>query len=132
MHDEHETLETVATFTDLTRAQSARSALEAAGIASALLDENTGSMDWGLMPAMGGLRLQVKSVDIAQAQEVLAESGMQPDDTGEGTRFDLADPEEVEHRASASRRKRRVGLVAFLIFFLPTLLAFVVMWLGGH
>ena len=29
-----ETLETVATFTDLTRAQSARSALEAAGILS--------------------------------------------------------------------------------------------------
>ena len=132
MHDEHETLETVATFTDLTRAQSARSALEAAGVASALLDENTGSIDWGLMPAMGGLRLQVKSVDIAQAQEVLAESGMQPGDTGEGTRFDLADPEEVEHREAASRRKRLVGLFSFLLLLLPTLLAFVVMWLRGH
>lgn len=131
MHDEHDTLETVATFTDLTRAQSARSALEAAGIASALLDENTGSIDWGLMPAMGGLRLQVKSVDIAQAQEVLAESGMQPDDTAEGTRFDLADPEEVEHREAASRRKRRVVLVSFLILLLPALLAFVTMLLMG-
>jgi hypothetical protein len=113
-------LETVATFTDLTQAQSARSALESAEIESFLLDEATGSIDWGLMPAMGGLRLQVRSADAARAREVLADLGQS---------VDSADLEEVEHSESARRRKRRIGLIALLIFFLPTLLAFAFSWL---
>ena len=63
-------LETVATFNDLTQAQSARSALESAEIESFLLDETTGSIDWGLLPALGGLRLQVRRADVAGAREV--------------------------------------------------------------
>src|SRR5690242_9624503 len=47
-------LGTVAAFHDLTQAQAARAALEGEGISSHLLDETTGSIDWGLMPAMGG------------------------------------------------------------------------------
>lgn len=113
-------LETVATFTDLTQAQSARSALEAAEIESFLLDETTGSIDWGLMPAMGGLRLQVKSSEADRAHEVLA---------GLGKSADPVDAEEMEHSESARRRKRRIGLIALLIFFLPTLLALALSWL---
>ena len=70
-------LETVATFTDLTQAQAARSALEAAGVAVFLRDENTGSIDWGLMPALGGLRLGGRVRDrVPEARvDVLAEDG---------------------------------------------------------
>ena len=114
-------LETVATFTDLTQAQSARSALESAEIENALQDEATGSLDWGMMPAMGGLRLQVRSADAERAREVLAGLG-QP---GELAR----DPEEVEHFEAARRKKRRIGMIAFFFFFLPTLLAVVLSWL---
>ena len=113
-------LETVATFTDLTQAQSARSALESAEIESFLQDEATGSIDWGLMPAMGGLRLQVKSADAARAREALS---------GLGRTADPVDAEEMEHSEAARNRKRRVGLIALLIFFLPTLLAIVLSWL---
>ncbi|HSG38038.1 MAG TPA: DUF2007 domain-containing protein [Thermoanaerobaculia bacterium] len=113
-------LETVATFTNLTQAQSARSALESAEIESFLLDEATGSIDWGLMPAMGGLRLQVKSADATRAREALS---------GLGRPADPVDAEEMEHSEAARHRKRRVGLIALLIFFLPTLLAIVLSWL---
>ncbi|HEV2845756.1 MAG TPA: DUF2007 domain-containing protein [Thermoanaerobaculia bacterium] len=115
-----DSLETVATFTDLTQAQSARSALESAEIENYLQDEATGSIDWGLMPALGGLRLQVKSADAARAREILADLGQS---------VDPADPEEIEHSESARRRKRLIGFIAFFIFFLPTLLAIVLSWL---
>jgi hypothetical protein len=61
-------LTTAATFNDLAQAQNARAALNAAGIASELRDENTGSLHWGLMPALGGLRLQVKSAELAAGE----------------------------------------------------------------
>lgn len=115
-------LETVATFTDLTQAQSARSALESAEIESFLQDEATGSLDWGLMPAMGGLRLQVRSAGAARAREVLDSLG--------GVAVDALDPEESGYRDSARRRKRLVGFVALLLLFLPFLLSLVFGWLG--
>jgi hypothetical protein len=114
-------LETVATFTDLTQAQAARSALEAAEVAVFLRDENTGSIDWGLMPALGGLRLEVESKDAERAREVLAELA---EPTGVG-RSQEEEPEEVTHREAARRRKRLVGLVALLMLLLPTLLALI-------
>lgn len=114
--------ETVATFNDLTQAQGARSALQSAGIASFLRDENTGSIDWGLMPAMGGLRLQVHSADLERAREVLA--ALAPDADA------LDDPEELDHREASRRRKRLVGLISFLILLLPVLLALIFGWLS--
>jgi hypothetical protein len=111
-------LETVATFNDLTQAQNARSALESAEIESILRDETTGSIDWALLPALGGLRLQVKSADVAGAREVLADLDRAVAEAGEN---EPEDPEETAHRESARRWKRWVGLIAFLILFLPML-----------
>jgi hypothetical protein len=122
-------LATAATFTDLTQAQNARAALEAAGIDTNLRDENTGSIDWGLMPALGGLRLQVKNADLARALEVLNESGLGEDSPAESEPSDSADPDEVEYRESSRRRKRLVGLVSFLIIFLPFLISIMVILL---
>ena len=114
-------LETVATFNDLTQAQSARSALESAEIESFLRDETTGSIDWGLLPALGGLRLQVKRADVAGARAVLADLDLAVEAVGN----EPADPEETEHRDSAMRWKRRAGLIALLILFLPVILSLV-------
>lgn len=112
-------LETVATFNDLTQAQSARSALESAEIESFLLDETTGSIDWGLLPALGGLRLQVRRADVAGARAVLDDLDLAVGAVGN----EPADPEEIEHRDSATRWKRRAGMIALLILFLPVILA---------
>lgn len=118
-------LETIATFNDLTQAQAARAALEAEGIACDLLDETTGSIDWGLMPALGGLRLQVKTADVPQALDVLSELGLDPKspDLPRDDSSDPSDAEERTYRESSRRRKRLVGWVSFLIFFLPVLFA---------
>lgn len=116
----------VATFTDLTQAQAARSALEAAEITAFLRDENTGSIDWGLMPALGGLRLEVESENAGRAREVLAELDLEPAGMGLSQEEER---EEVAHREATRRRKRLVGLVAFLILLLPTLLALIFSWL---
>jgi hypothetical protein len=116
-------LETVATFNDLTQAQSARSALESAGIEGILQDEATGSIDWGLLPALGGLRLQVRSADVAGAREVLANLDRTVAEIVEN------DPEETEHRESSRRWKRWAGLISFLILFLPMLLTLAIVLL---
>jgi len=111
-------LKTVATFIDLTQAQGARSALESAGVESFLRDENTGSIDWGLMPALGGLRLEVRSVDVERARQVLAPLLSEKQES--------EDPEEIEHLEASRRRKRVVGLVSFLIILSPGIVALII------
>jgi hypothetical protein len=115
-----EELKTVATFNDLTQAQGARAVLESAGIEGVLQDESTGSIDWGLMPAMGGLRLQVAVGDAERAREALG--------SFESAAPKADDPEEAEHLEASRRRKRLVGLVSFFILFLPVLIAVIVSW----
>jgi hypothetical protein len=119
-------LETVTRFNDLTQARNAHAALEAAGISSTLQDQNMGSIDWGLMPAMGGLRLQVKSEDAARAREVVNELGI---DVTQSELSEPDSPEEQAYRDSSRRRKKRVVLVSFLILLRPALIAFIVSWL---
>jgi hypothetical protein len=126
-------LETIARFTDLTQAQNARAALQAADIRGLLRDEHTGSIDWFLMPVLGGLRLQVRSADVERAREILGELGLEHaahaelDQRERGGHAENAG--ELEYREASRRRKRRVGLVAFLILFLPVLVAIVFGWL---
>lgn len=79
------------------------------------------------MPALGGLRLQVRSEDLGRAREVLDRLDL---DDGDPVPAPAEDPEEAAHLASSSRRKRFVGLVAFLIFFLPALVALILSWLS--
>lgn len=99
-------LETVATFTDLTQAQAARSALKAADISVFLRDENTGSIDWGLMPALGGLRLEVNGEDAERAREVLAELALEPASLGLSQEVQLAGLTPAAVRAGGGRRAR--------------------------
>lgn len=125
-------LETIATFNDLTQAQAALAVLKAEGIASELQDEMTGSIDWGLMPALGGLRLQVDTAAVQRALDVLKDfdaettspapltSGDNPDEP--------SDVEELAYRERSRRHKRLVVLVSFLILFLPVLLALFLGW----
>ncbi len=132
-------LETVATFHDLTQAQAARAALEGRGVSSQLLDEATGSIDWGLISAMGGLRLQVPKDQAPRARKILddlipASDGLSldPDELKDSDDIDPA--EEARHRAAATERKRLVGRVTLFILFLPALIGLillVVSWFVG-
>ena len=127
-----DTLETVAAFHDLTEAQGARAALEAEGIPAELRDENTGSIDWGLMPAMGGLRLQVRPADAPRALEILEQLSAiaEADPSHRPTDAD----DEAEYREGSRQRKRAVGFVALLILLTPLLIGFVsflILWLEG-
>lgn len=125
-------LETIATFTDLTQAQAAVAVLKAEGISSDLQDEMMGSIDWGLMPALGGLRLQVDTADVQRARDVLADFDVETKDPApRKAGDDLREPseaEELEYQERSRRRKRRVVLVSFLILFLPALIAFFLGW----
>lgn len=130
-------LETIAAFHDLTQAQAARAALEGEGVSAQLLDEATGSIDWGLMPAMGGLRLQVPKEQAPRARKILddlipADDGFSPVPDELEDSDDMDPAEEARYRAAATERKRLVGRVALLILFFPTLIGLillVVSWL---
>ena len=130
-------LETVAAFHDLTQAQAARAALEAEGIALHLLDETTGSIDWGLISAMGGLRLQVPTAQAARARKIL-DGLVSADDfpLGPGGLDDSDDmdpAEEARFSAAATQRKRLTGRVALLFLTLPTLIGLILLvasWLA--
>ena len=129
--------ETVAAFHDLTQAQAARAALEGEGVSPQLLDETTGSIDWGLMPAMGGLRLQVPKDQAPRARKILDDlipaydgSSLVPDELEDSDGIDPA--EEARYRVAATERKRLVGRVALLLLSLPALIGLillVVSWL---
>lgn len=124
-------LENVARFHDLTQAQAARAALEAEGITCELQDESTGSIDWGLMPALGGLRLQVKAADVTRAEDILREFNSETIAQQELASGDSEGSveEEAEYRNASRRRKRLVGIISFLILFLPLLVTLIVVWL---
>ena len=124
-------LVSVASFHDLTQAQAARSALASEGIDSVLQDEATGSIDWALMPALGGLRLQVGAGDVAVARRILEDTDLlgasapSPMPAAGQDEDPISEPEEIEYREASRRRKRTLGLVAFLILFLPLLIALI-------
>src|SRR5689334_3486483 len=121
-------LETVATFNDLTQAQAAVAVLKAEGIGSDLKDEMMGNIDWGLMPALGGLRLQVDTADVQRALDLLkdfdAETKSSAPLTADEDPDEPSGAEELAYRERSQRRKRLVGLISFLILFLPALIAF--------
>lgn len=125
--------ETVAAFHDLTQAQAARAALEGEGVSAQLLDEATGSLDWGLMPALGGLRLQVPKDQVPRARKILDHLNPAADDGSSRAPDELEDSddmdpaEEARHRAAATERKRLAGRVALLILFLPVLIGLILL-----
>lgn len=70
---EFQPLVTIRSFRDLPEAQLAKSALESAGLAAFLQDENLVRTDWFLSNAIGRIRLQVRQKDAADAEEVLSQ-----------------------------------------------------------
>lgn len=72
MADESETLVTVGQFRETAEAELARGRLDSAGIESFLVGENT-AMLYGT--GLGGLLLQVKPKDEADARSLLADPG---------------------------------------------------------
>lgn len=61
----------VARFWDLTEAQIARSALEAAGIDIVIFDDNWASVVWTEQAALRGIRLMAQDTDVAEAKALL-------------------------------------------------------------
>jgi hypothetical protein len=64
-------MKTVAVLSDLNEAQLLRSMLESEGLTPFLPDENTIQMDWLLMNAVGGVRIQVPPDQVPAAQVVI-------------------------------------------------------------
>ena len=106
-------LVTVGSYTRLEEANGARAVLEAAGLSPILRDEMTGSIDWGLMPAIGGIRLEVPAEEEERAREVLGTYETVEPPT---------DPEEIAAIEEARRKKRWIGIVALVLMFLPAIL----------
>jgi Putative prokaryotic signal transducing protein len=76
---ELERLVTLETFTTPWEAQIARARLEAEGIHSVIADENFVRLYWALSSALGGVKLQVRKEDAAQAAELLRDSDPIPE-----------------------------------------------------
>jgi Putative prokaryotic signal transducing protein len=76
---------TVARFRDVHEAILAKGKLESAGISAWLADENMVRMDWFWSNAIGGIRLGVRTKDVADALEVLESGPVEslPDESGE-------------------------------------------------
>ena len=112
--------ETVASFNDLARADTARSLLESAGLSPDLLDESTGGLHWGILPAIGGIRLQVSPEEADLARQILG---------GAETRgTPLPASAEGDLWPERRRRNRIVVLVTLAILLVPLLLVIVFGW----
>jgi Putative prokaryotic signal transducing protein len=131
-------LVTVATYDNAVAARMALNHLCEAGLAAVLSDESTVAMDWLLSNAIGGIKVQVHSKDVAMAHRLLEEhhpgdaapeaepladeteeasvSGKAPwdDDREEGTRAEaeIEDDDDIEEEPPLSDRERN-GLRAF-------------------
>ena len=76
-------LMTVRSYWNLLDAELARGALEAAGIECFLFDDNMVRMDWFNANAIGGVKLRVDPQNVDEANRILNENVLAPD---EGTR----------------------------------------------
>lgn len=97
-------LVTVATFDMLHKAELAKAALEDAGIRAEVNDAEVVSMDWLLLNAVGGVKVQVAEADAERALQVIepfTRPGVfqQPVSDEELERQALAEPTEDEVRA---------------------------------
>jgi hypothetical protein len=60
-------------FRDLPAALLAKGSLESAGIDCVLADDNVVRLDWFISNAIGGIKLLVDSVDLAEAEQILSQ-----------------------------------------------------------
>ena len=98
-----------------------KAALEAAGVDCQFKDEKTIQVDNALSPALGGVKLQVRSSMIEKAKEVIERSDTEEIDIGDAWMIDSVDDEIVEESLGQMGLKTKdswailVGVV-FLIF----------------
>jgi hypothetical protein len=71
-------LVTVASYFNHSDALMARMRLESSGIDCHLADEHLNRVHWGLAPAIGGIKLQVREEDAEAAAEILHENPGMP------------------------------------------------------
>jgi hypothetical protein len=87
---EPESMVTIRSFGDVMQAWLAKSNLESAGIECNLVDDNMVRLYWGIVPVLGGVKLQVKPEDSEVAIELLEQPvPEQPDeDNPQSQNFD--------------------------------------------
>jgi hypothetical protein len=97
---------TVVRFMNLAEATAAHSMLEGAGLDPRTRDEYTAGLNWHSIPALGGVRVEVPTSQLGEAQELLATYA-------EGA--DLLSAEEESYLRSSARKRRLFGLLVVLV-----------------
>jgi hypothetical protein len=72
----------VRAFSQIHETNLAWSALDAAGVAARVTDDNTVAADWLLSNAIGGVKLLVRAEDFTKASEILESTASVSDDAG--------------------------------------------------
>jgi hypothetical protein len=88
-------LVTVATFDNAVAARLAFNHVREAGLPAVLLDENTVAMDWLLSNAIGGIKIQVNSKDVARARQLIDDHQRQ-NEAADGEPAPVTDEMDVE------------------------------------
>lgn len=111
-------METVGNFPDLASAQVSQSVLKARGIATLIPDEYLAGVDWQLITALKGIRLQVAPADVEQAKWLLAQTSPAPDFSAENDAEDGNEQEACPRCGSTlvgpPPWKRRLKAASFL------------------
>lgn len=74
----------VTTFENALEAEIARGRLESEGISAFIIDGHIVGANWGLSNAVGGVKLQVREVDLLKAKEILGVIQEMGEDSGWG------------------------------------------------
>jgi hypothetical protein len=113
---------TVAAYLGRIDALAAGSFLASVGIPTALRDDQVAGLNWFYLPALGGVRLQVSTEDLAEATKLLADASVVSGVT----------PADKAYFTMHKRKTRLLALLALLMVlgagspFLPLLRA--VLW----
>jgi len=75
-------LQVVRSFWSLAEAELAKGLLASVGIEAFLFDDNMVRLDWFNANALGGVKLRVDAANVEEANRVLDESTLPPDDPG--------------------------------------------------
>jgi len=129
MHDPSAELVTIDRFLFVNEAELARATLDAHGLEAVLADENIVRMSWGDAQAHGGVRLQVRRADAAEAMAILR------DEQARGAELDHGDvrppagetcrrcgSEEIFPADGRPRIFARAILISLAIFFIARLI----------
>jgi hypothetical protein len=121
-------------FSHIHDANLAWSALDAAGVAARVTDDNIVAANWLLCNAIGGVKLLIRAEDLTKASEILAStasvSDVGPDDIGpeDVARFQMPDAEDSQDAVCPScggrqfvyvTSGRRLSALTWLLIGLP-------------